>query len=80
MVSKTVQSPPIDPQNPKTPVCCGSTTDNVNPETKEAGVFERDAPGGLFKVYSFCNIEVNIILKLRFSSVENSFNFFLTTS
>ena len=55
VVSKELQSPPIDPQNPKTPVCCGSTTDNVNPETKEAGVFERDAPGGSFKVSAFSN-------------------------
>ena len=68
VVSKEIQSPPIDPENPKTPVCCGSTTDNVNPETKEAGVFERDAPGGSFKVFGFCYIEANFILFLTLKS------------
>ena len=45
-----VKSPPINPSNPSTPVCCGSTTSNVNFETETTGAFERDAAGGSFKV------------------------------
>ena len=46
----SVKSPPINPSNPSTPVCCGSTTSNVNFETETTGAFERDAAGGSFKV------------------------------
>ena len=53
IISKDLQSPPIDPENSMTPVCCGSSTNNANYDTNETGIFERNAPGGSFKVLSY---------------------------
>ena len=53
VVSKDLQSPPINPENSMTPVCCGSSTNNGNYDTNVTGIFERNTPGGSFKVLSY---------------------------
>ena len=61
IVQTSLQSPPINPTNPSTPLCCGSTTSNVNVETDVTGIFERDASGGSFKVCLSCKWNVIVI-------------------
>ena len=70
IVSKDLQSPPIDPENSMTPVCCGSSTNNGNYDANETGIFERNAPGGSFKVLSY----VTAIKTFKISTTSNYLN------